>query len=359
MIEIRHLKLIEAINRLGSLKKAAGELFLTQSALSHQLKQLETTVGSPLFHRINNQLHFTPFGQQFYDSSLSILEKMDDLEESIAEHQRQQAYDYIHGYSNEESQRLYDQANSIADFLHWDSKWASGTTILEAGCGVGAQTKIIAQQNPDCQFTCVDISKKSLNKAKALAKSEGLLNTKFLYEDLTQLSFKAASFDHVFVCFVLEHLPNPQQILQELRRVLKPNGTITVIEGDHGSTYFHPESEKARRVIEAQVVLQRQKGGDADIGRRLFPILQKANFSEIQVTPRQIYVDDAKPQLVEGFTLNTFTAMIKGVKNEAISEQLMTADEFDAGIRALEKTASGGGTFCYTFFKGRAKKSAR
>lgn len=49
MIEVRHLKLIEAINRLGSLKKAAGELFLTQSALSHQLKQLETTVGTPIF----------------------------------------------------------------------------------------------------------------------------------------------------------------------------------------------------------------------------------------------------------------------------------------------------------------------
>lgn len=52
----------------------------------------------------------------------------------------------------------------------------------------------------------------------------------------------AASFDHVFVCFLLEHLPRPVEALTRLRSTLKPGGTITVIEGDHGSTYFHPDS---------------------------------------------------------------------------------------------------------------------
>jgi len=356
MIEVRHLKLIEAINRLGSLKKAAGELFLTQSALSHQLKQVETSVGTPIFHRTNNQLHFTPFGKTFFESSLEILHKLEDLETIVVENQRQQAYDYIHGYSKEESKRLYDQANSIAEFLHWDSKWEAGATILEAGCGVGAQTKIIAKQNSDCHFTCIDFSEQSLKKAAKLAKEAGLVNTQFLNEDLTKLSFKNASFDHIFLCFVLEHVPSPHQILKELKRVLKPNGTITVIEGDHGSVYFHPENKMARKVIHAQVALQKQKGGNANIGRTLYPLLQQAEFSDIQVSPRQIYVDDAKPTLVEGFTLNTFTAMIKGIQNEAIAEKLMTPTEFQEGIAALERTAKGQGIFCYTFFKGRAKK---
>lgn len=356
MIEVRHLKLIEAINRLGSLKKAAGALFLTQSALSHQLKQLETSVGAPIFHRTNNQLHFTPFGKIFYESTIEILSKFDALEHIVEENKRQLAYDYIHGYSKEESQRLYDQANSIADFIHWDSKWEAGTTILEAGCGVGAQTKIIAKQNPDCQFICVDFAKKSLAKAAKLAREEGLSNTQFLNENLTKLSFKSATFDHIFLCFVLEHVPSPIQILTELKRVLKPNGTITVIEGDHGSVYFHPESKMARKAINAQVLLQAQKGGNANIGRTLFPLLQQTDFSDIQVSPRQIYVDDAKPNLVEGFTLNTFTAMIKGIRNEAIADQLILPFEFDQGIKDLEKTASGGGTFCYTFFKAKATK---
>ena len=112
----------------------------------------------------------------------------------------------------------------------------------------------------------------------------------------------------------------------------------------------------ARKAIQAQIDLQAQKGGNANIGRTLYPLLQQAKFSDIQVSPRQIYVDDAKPALVEGFTLNTFTAMIKGIRNEAIAEKLMTTTEFQQGIEDLERTAKGGGTFCYTFFKGKAVK---
>ena len=129
-----------------------------------------------------------------------------------------------------------------------------------------------------------------------------------------------------------------------------------MIEGDHGSVYFHPESEMARKAIQAQVDLQQNKGGNANIGRTLFPLLQEAAFKDIQVAPRQIYVDDAKPTLVEGFTLNTFTAMIKGIRNEAIAEKILTPSEFEQGIADLEKTANGGGTFCYTFFKGKGVK---
>ncbi|MEL6945966.1 MAG: methyltransferase domain-containing protein, partial [Bacteroidota bacterium] len=264
--------------------------------------------------------------------------------------------DYIHGYSENETQRLYDQANSIATFLHWDSKWKSGSTILEAGCGVGAQTKIIAAQNADCNFISVDISKKSLAIAQQLIIDLNLENVNFKEEDLTQLSFRDQSFDHIFLCFVLEHVKKPLLILQELQRVLKPNGTITVIEGDHGSTYFHPDSAAARKAVQAQVTLQQQKGGDPNIGRALYPLLSQAGFQEIKVMPRQIYVDDSKPALVQGFTLDTFTAMIKGIAEEAIAQKVISEVEFWDGIRDLERTAKGGGTFCYTFFKGVARK---
>ncbi|MEL6123595.1 MAG: SAM-dependent methyltransferase, partial [Bacteroidota bacterium] len=81
-------------------------------------------------------------------------------------------------------------------------------------------------------------------------------------------------------------------------------------------------------------------------------------FEEIASSPRQVYVDDSKPHLVEGFTLNTFTAMMRGIQNEAIANGLISKDDFLAGIRDLELTAQGGGTFCYTFFKGVAVKSS-
>ena len=42
---------------------------------------------------------------------------------------------YIHGYSDDEANRLHDQADSLADLLHYDSVWEEGSIILEAGCG--------------------------------------------------------------------------------------------------------------------------------------------------------------------------------------------------------------------------------
>ena len=159
------------------------------------------------------------------------------------------------------------------------------------------------------------------------------------------------SFDHIFVCFVLEHLARPVEALVCLKDLLKTGGTITVIEGDHGSAYFYPDSEAAHRAIQCQVELQKRAGGNANIGRELYPLLNEAEFSAIQVSPRMVYVDPSKPQLVEGFTKNTFTAMIEGVRESALEAGLIESKTFDSGIQGLYRTAESDGVFCYTFFK--------
>ncbi|MEO1435213.1 MAG: methyltransferase domain-containing protein [Bacteroidota bacterium] len=259
---------------------------------------------------------------------------------------------YVHGYSPKEANRLNDQADSLAQLIHHDSIWPAGSRILEAGCGVGAQTKTVAAQNPDCQFVSIDISHDSVAAARQLIESMGLTNVTFQQANIFDLPFADASFDHIMLCFVLEHLPNPLEALEKLKAKLKPGGTMTLIEGDHGSTYFHPHSALAVKAIQCQVELQRRNGGDADIGRKLYPILEQAGFDNIVATPRQVYVDDSNPAWVEGFTRNTFTAMIEGIKEDAIEAGLISRKEMEQGIADLYRTAEGGGTFCYTFFKG-------
>ncbi len=259
---------------------------------------------------------------------------------------------YIHGYSEIEAIRLNDQADSLAALIHHDSIWEEGSLILEAGCGVGAQTKTVAAQNPNSQFISIDISEDSILEARQLIESKGIQNVTFQVANIFDLPFEEEYFDHIFLCFVLEHLPNPQKALEKLKAKLKPNGTITLIEGDHGSTYFYPDSELAHKAIQCQVELQRRNGGDANIGRKLYPILEQAGFEGIKVSPRQVYVDDSNPTWVEGFTKNTFTAMIAGIKEEAINKGLINRESMEKGIQDLYRTAEGGGTFCYTFFKG-------
>ena len=263
---------------------------------------------------------------------------------------------YVHGYSDQEAIRLNDQADSLADLLHCDSIWDEGSIILEAGCGIGAQTKIVASKNRNAKFVAIDISSESLNQARKFADSNRIDNVEFQKADLFELPFGDEYFDHIFLSFVLEHIPNPIQALSKLKRVLKKNGTITLIEGDHGSAYFHPDSKAANKAIQCQVELQKQNGGDANIGRKLHPLLYQAGFKEIKISPRQVYVDDSNPKWVETFTKNTFTAMIKGVSKEAVSKNLIDIKEFEKGIKDLNRTAEGGGTFSFTFFKGIGTK---
>ena len=54
------------------------------------------------------------------------------------------------------------------------------------------------------------------------------------------------------------------------------------------------------------------------IGRELFPLLCKAGFKSVRVSPRMVYVDSSRPELVDGFTRKTFTAMIEGVRDAAL-----------------------------------------
>jgi ubiquinone/menaquinone biosynthesis C-methylase UbiE len=263
---------------------------------------------------------------------------------------------YVHGYDPRESIRLQDQASTLIDLLHSDTIYPPGSRVLEAGCGVGAQTITLATNSPHAQFTSIDISADSVAAAKRAADRAGITNVEFRQEDIFCLPFEKESFDHIFVCFVLEHLSRPEKALETLKGYLKRGGTITVIEGDHGSAYFHPDSETAHRAIKCQVELQSISGGNANIGRELYPLLHRAGYEGIRVSPRMVYVDSSRPGLIEGFTKKTFTAMIEGVREAALMAGLIDPDTFDRGIRDLYLTAEADGVFCYTFFKGVAAK---
>jgi len=258
---------------------------------------------------------------------------------------------YIHGYERRESERLQDQADTLTDLLHWDTSYPAGSRVLEAGCGTGAQTVTLARKSPGARIASVDISAESLAEARAKIEAAGLSNVRFQRGDVFALPFAPASFDHVFVCFVLEHLARPLEALVRLKELLRPGGTITVIEGDHGSTYFHPDSESAHAAIRCLVELQRRAGGNGLVGRQLYPLVVEAGYADVRVSPRMVYVDSSRPDLVDGFTRKTFTAMVEGVREPALEAGLLEPSRFDAGIRALYRTAEADGVFCYTFFK--------
>src|SRR5947208_6674771 len=82
-LEVRHLKLVAAVADVGSLTRAGDRLHLTQSALSHQLRDIEDRLGAPLFLRVGKRLVLTPAGQRLLESARDVLERLKQTEEAI------------------------------------------------------------------------------------------------------------------------------------------------------------------------------------------------------------------------------------------------------------------------------------
>lgn len=82
-IEIRHLQLVQAITEEGTVTRAAERLNVTQSALSHQLREVEDRLGTPLFLRVNRRLTLAPAGERLLDSARRVLDDLRRAEEDI------------------------------------------------------------------------------------------------------------------------------------------------------------------------------------------------------------------------------------------------------------------------------------
>jgi LysR family transcriptional regulator for metE and metH len=82
-LEVRHLKLVETVAREGGLTKAANRLHVTQSALSHQLRDIEDKLGAPLFLRLNKKMLLTQAGERLLSSAPAVLDELERAEEDI------------------------------------------------------------------------------------------------------------------------------------------------------------------------------------------------------------------------------------------------------------------------------------
>jgi LysR family transcriptional regulator for metE and metH len=82
-LEIRHLRLVDMIAREGGLTAASVKLYVTQSALSHQLREIEDKLGTQLFFRVNRKMILTEAGRRVLRSAQSILNELTTTEQEV------------------------------------------------------------------------------------------------------------------------------------------------------------------------------------------------------------------------------------------------------------------------------------
>lgn len=263
---------------------------------------------------------------------------------------------YVHGYSAAEEVRLNRQANILVDFIHARTIFAPGSRILEAGCGVGAQTIQLAMRNPEARLVAIDRSADSLEIARGRVHACGLTNVEFQLADINELPFRDGELDAAFLCFVLEHLPSRGRALGEVRRVLRPGARVHAFEGDHGSVLPWPNHPAIGRLVDAVSRYQCLQGGDPFTGRQLYSILRESGFQNVAVEPCIAYADETRPAWVDGFTRATFMDMMKAQREAVLGQGLLSELEWRDGMQALDRTAEGGGSFSYTFFRATADR---
>src|SRR5687768_10140499 len=132
--------------------------------------------------------------------------------------------DYVHGYGTPEQERLVEQAE------HWRHRLISdgtnlepGTRVLEVGCGVGAVLAVLGQEYPGVELFGVDIEQKQLDFARGHLERAGVEAT-LRQADALALPFESGTFDHVWMMWLLEHVPDPPAALREARRCSYPTG---------------------------------------------------------------------------------------------------------------------------------------
>jgi len=264
---------------------------------------------------------------------------------------------YVHGYTPREIQRLQEQSLILEDLLHNGTNYPNGNKVLEVGCGVGAQTRILAKRNQGVQIHSMDISEDSLYHARIMANKESLTNVEFIHTDILEYNLEPESYNHIFICFVLEHLPDPVRVLKKLHKALKKGGTITLIEGDHGSGFWTPETSESRDAWNGLVRSQQDLGHDPNIGRRVYPLLTKADFCEVEVSPRWIYADQSNPNHLDGVINQIIAPMVLSAEKQVLESNMMDKKTWVKGLTDIEYIPDHkDGTFFYTWFKGVGKK---
>lgn len=178
--------------------------------------------------------------------------------------------EYIHSYQETEQSRLMAQAEFLEPYIHANLKFSPTDSILEIGCGVGAQIKTILKRHKVSKVTGIDIAQEQIVKAKQLLSTE--IEKGFVKLHLgsgAQLPFADNSFDAVYIFFVLEHFSDPSSIISEAKRVLKSGGNFYSTEVFNSGIYIYPQKEKLIDYWGKFNLLQSAIGGDPDIGMKL------------------------------------------------------------------------------------------
>jgi SAM-dependent methyltransferase len=264
---------------------------------------------------------------------------------------------YLHGYRAEERERLHRQARFLEPMVHDRLPFRRRKHILEVGCGVGAQTEILLRHFPELHVTGIDIQEDQLAEARRFLATVPWATGRYeiLRMDAEKLEMEPESFDGAFLCWILEHVPSPQRVLSEVRRVLAPGAPVVCSEVLNATFFLDPYSPHTLRYWMAYNDRQLELGGDPFIGAKLGNLLSSVGFRDVVTDVKTFHLDNRAPaERTE--MLAYWTDLLLSGAPALLEAGKVSQEVVDGMTRELDRVARDpNSVFFYSFIQARAR----
>ena len=267
------------------------------------------------------------------------------------------AHGYLHGYRQEERDRLHRQARFLEPMVHDRLPFRRRRRVLEVGCGVGAQTEILLRHFPELHVTGIDIQEDQLAEARRFLATVPWATGRYeiLRMDAEKLEVEPESFDGAFLCWILEHVPSPARVLSEVRRVLAPGAPVVCSEVLNATFFIDPYSPDTHRYWLAFNDRQIELGGDPFVGAKLGNLLSSVGFRDVVTEVKTFHLDNRAPAERTDMLAYWSDLLLSGAP--ALLEAGKVSQDVVAGMtRELDRVARDpNSVFFYSFIQARAR----
>lgn len=264
--------------------------------------------------------------------------------------------EYLHGFDRKEQKRLLHQARFLEPYVYAGVDLEFQKTLLEVGCGVGAQTQILCRRFPDLKITGVDLSQKQLDAAHVELKSEIQSGRVSLIQgDAQEMRLRKKDHDAAFLCWFLEHVPEPLQVLKKVRQHLRSGAKIYCTEVFNQTLFMEPYSPAYLKFWSQFNDYQWTIKGHPFIGGELGNLLLEAGFKDIQTEVRPCHFDSREPERRAAFTEYFYQILLSAEKTLLKEGRITPADlkQMKKEVERVKKSKDS--VFFYAFMRATAK----